>query len=132
MFLSRDSFHEDGTLPTTGEIFVFGSNLAGRHGKGAAFIATKRFGAVYGVASGMTGQCYAIPTKDEVLRTLSLETIAKSAGVFCEFTYINKDKRFFVSAVGCGLAGYKPSDIAPMFSGCNVNCTFPHTWYGYV
>lgn len=54
MFLSRSSFHENGILPTSGEIFVFGSNLAGRHGKGAALIAAKRFGAEYGVGDGMT------------------------------------------------------------------------------
>ncbi len=76
MFLSTDSFHENDTLPTSGEIFVFGSNLAGRHGRGAALVAAKRFGAAYGVGSGITGQCYAIPTKDEDLHTLSLETIA--------------------------------------------------------
>ena len=132
MFLSRDSFHENGTLPTSGEIFVFGSNLAGRHGKGAALIAAKRFGAVYGVGSGITGQCYAIPTKDEDLHTLSLEAIAVYAKTFCQYTHAHPDKRFFVSAVGCGLAGYKPSEIGSLFSECHTNCTFAHTWYGHV
>lgn len=62
------TFHIDGTLPTGDAIFVFGSNLAGRHGKGAALIARQRFGAVYGVGEGFTGNAYAIPTKDQNLR----------------------------------------------------------------
>lgn len=132
MFLSRSSFHENGILPTSGEIFVFGSNLAGRHGKGAALIAAKRFGAECGVGDGMTGNCYAVPTKDKELKPLSLDQIARYADRFCMFTHEHKDKRFFLTSIGCGLAGYKPNQIAHLFSEANTNCSFPHTWYGLV
>ena len=99
------------------EIFVFGSNLAGRHGKGAALAALKYHGAIYGQGWGPQGHSYAIPTKDETLQTLSLDVIKKSVDEFIDhvedmqgFGYI-----FNVTPVGCGLAGYKPAQIAPMF-----------------
>ncbi|MEW5890676.1 MAG: hypothetical protein AB1768_16940 [Pseudomonadota bacterium] len=129
------SFHDDGTLPTNGEVFVFGSNLAGRHGKGAALVAAQRFGAKYGAASGyMLGEnpgahCYAIPTKDASLRTLSLDEIEYHVGQFRKAVAGDlSGLTFFVTRVGCGLAGYKDGEIAPMFVGFPDNCSFPKEW----
>lgn len=120
-------YHRDGLLPTTNVIFVFGSNLAGRHGKGAALIAKEQFGAVQGQGQGLQGKSYAIPTKGPTLHILSLPTISRWASDFCEFTYDRPDLRFFVTSVGCGLAGYTPDQIAPMFKRA-INCSFPDTW----
>lgn len=104
-------------------IFVFGSNLAGRHGGGAAFEAARYFGAVYGVGVGPTGRSYAIPTKDERIETLPLEIIRVHVDEFLEYAAGNPGTEFFVTAIGCGLAGYEPQDIAPMFVDSPVNCT---------
>jgi len=96
-------------------IFVFGSNLAGRHGKGAALHARQNCGAIYGQGEGLQGQSYAIPTKDAQLRTLPLDTISRHVAAFLEFALTRPDLTFQVTAIGCGLAGYKPKDIAWMF-----------------
>jgi hypothetical protein len=97
------------------EIFVFGSNLAGRHGKGAALCALKDHGAVYGVGMGLQGNSYAIPTKNEALYTLNKWNINYYVASFILFAWQNPDLYFNVTPIGCGLAGYKPEDIAPMF-----------------
>lgn len=109
-------------------IFVFGSNLAGRHGKGAALDAMKNYGAKYGVGEGLTGLSYAIPTKDENIRTRSLESIKISVDKFIEFAKNNQDLRFFVTRIGCGLAGYSDEQIGPMFVGAPDNCELPKGW----
>lgn len=102
------------------EVFVFGSNIMGRHGKGAAKDAMK-FGAKYGKGEGLHGQTYALPTKGEDLRkSLSLEEIEKSIDKFKECVEKNKGKKFLVTPVGCGLAGYDEKDIAPLFK-CFIN-----------
>ena len=98
------------------EIFVFGSNRAGRHGAGAAKLAKNRFGAEYGVGRWMTGQCYAIPTKDFKLNVMPLEAIQAEVEIFSQFTRRRMDRIFLVTELGCGLAGYRPEEIAPMFS----------------
>jgi hypothetical protein len=87
-------------------IFVFGSNLAGRHGRGAALCAKNAHGAVYGVGVGRTGNAYAIPTKDERIRTLPLERIAPYVSAFLDYARANPDLEFEVTKIGCGLAGY--------------------------
>lgn len=102
-------------------VFVFGSNLAGRHGKGAALEARQKWGAVYGVGVGRTGNAYAIPTKDEQLRTLSLGEIANHVAEFRAHARKFPHDSFLVTAIGCGLAGYEPSQIAPMFAACPEN-----------
>jgi hypothetical protein len=106
-------------------IFVFGSNLAGRHGRGAAFTAKKFWGAKNGVGEGLQGNAYGIPTKDRDLKVLSLSQIRKSVRRFVEFTYQHPNKTFLITAIGCGLAGYSPSQIAPMFHGLPGNCVLP-------
>lgn len=99
------------------EVFVFGSNEAGMHGKGAAKMAMK-WGAVYGKPFGQFGRTFAIPTKNYKLKTLSVAKIGTYVEKFIEWVIHNKDKKFLVTKIGCGLAGYKPKDIAPLFWGC--------------
>lgn len=106
-------------------IFVFGSNLAGRHGKGAALYARLHHGAIYGQGVGRQGNSYAIPTKDERLRTLDLVTIDGYVEAFLEYAEAHPELEFQVTAIGCGLAGYKPRNIAPMFLGAPDNCHLP-------
>lgn len=98
------------------EIFVFGSNLAGRYGAGAALFAVKN-GAKYGQGVGLAGQTFAIPTKDKNLRVLPIEQIKKYVDCFIELAQLAplRFKTLLVTKIGCGLAGYTPADIAPLF-----------------
>jgi len=111
------------------EIFVFGSNLSGNHFGGAALYAKNNFGAVTGVGEGLTGQCYALPTKDKNIETLSLNDIHKSIEVLLQIVR-NSNKFFIITAVGCGLAGYSANDIAPMFEPFIhlSNCSLPQSF----
>lgn len=96
-------------------IFVFGSNLSGRHGKGAAKQAMK-YGAIYRQAAGLQGRAYGIPTKDaSIRRTLTISEIKPFVDKFIEFAKVNPNLIFQVTEIGCGLAGYSPKDIAPLF-----------------
>ncbi len=88
------------------QVFVFGSNLAGRHGKGAALTAYKKFGAIYGKGVGPQGKCYAIPTKDYNLRVLPLDIIQKYIIEFVNYAKANPQLEFLLTPVGTGLAGY--------------------------
>lgn len=110
------------------EIFVFGSNLAGRHGAGAAKYAVKHYGAIYGQGSGPQGSAYAIPTKDEKLRTLPLHFIEVGVNKFIMYATQCPELTFHVTAIGTGLAGYQHADIAPMFKDAPTNCTLPVEW----
>jgi len=110
------------------EIFVFGSNLAGRHGKGAALFAAQYYGAVYGQGAGRTGNAYALPTKGNNMHVLSLQVIKAYITDFLEYARTNPDLRFYVTKVGCGLAGYTSEQIAPMFKGAPENCRFDQEW----
>jgi hypothetical protein len=97
------------------EVFVFGSNLSGRHGKGAAKTALK-WGAKWGQAAGMQGKTYGIPTKDaSIRRTLSIEEIKPFVNDFIAWSKFHTSKTFYVTEIGCGLAGYAPKDVAPLF-----------------
>ncbi len=109
-------------------VFVFGSNLAGRHGRGAALEARLRHGAAYGVGEGLSGRSYAIPTKDERLRTRSLSAIQESVERFMKYAVEHPEMTFQVTRVGCGLAGYRDEDIAPMFAAAPDNCILPEGW----
>ncbi len=107
---------EDITLKDIGQddIFVFGSNEAGIHGAGAAYFALS-LGAEFGQGFGLMGNTFGIPTIDWLIRTLPLSCILFYVHRFIEFAIVNKDFRFYVTKIGCGLAGYIPEQIAPMF-----------------
>jgi len=92
-------------------IFVFGSNLAGRHGKGAALYALKNYGAIYGQGEGLQGQSYAIPTKDRNILPLPLSEIHKYIGNFAFYARDNPDLHFALTPIGCGLAGHEKREI---------------------
>jgi hypothetical protein len=113
-------------------IFVFGSNLAGRHGKGAALTAKRLYRAEYGVGVGRTGDAYAIPTKDYNLRSLPLKSIQKHVDDFILYAKENPDLRFNITRVGCGLAGYSDEQIGPMFANVPENCLIPDEWTKYI
>jgi hypothetical protein len=106
-------------------VFVFGSNLAGRHGKGAALWALQHRGAVYGVGEGRMGNSYAIPTKDGSLRTLALDEIRRHVRNFLVYAETHQNEEFQLTPIGCGLAGYSPADIAPMFVDAPANVKRP-------
>lgn len=97
------------------EIFVFGSNLEGIHGRGAAKLARERFGARYGIGQGMTGRCYALPTKGYNIETLSLAKIYDQVHELRLCVLSMPLNIFLVTEIGCGLAGYSPGQIAPLF-----------------
>jgi hypothetical protein len=107
------------------DVFVFGSNLAGRHGKGAALHAKKYFGAIYGQGVGRQGNSYAIPTKDFHLNPLPLHVIREYVLQFCEYAIWNYWESFHVTAIGTGLAGYSSKEIAPFFLDAPDNVNLP-------
>lgn len=96
------------------EIFVFGSNIAGRHGKGAALQAMQ-WGAIRGKGLGPMGQCYAIPTKDSYMRVLPIWMIAQHVDFFFTYAKRNPDKKFLVTAIGTGLAKFPHEEMARLF-----------------
>lgn len=114
------------------DIFVFGSNLAGRHGKGSALEAMRNHGAIYGHGFGRQGNSFAIPTKDHQLRILPLERIVHYVQAFKCYAAEHPDLTFNVVAIGCGLAGYLPIQIGPMFKGCTSNVNLPSEFVPYV
>ncbi len=101
------------------EIFVFGSNESGIHGGGAAKLAFDKFGAIWNNPVGIQGRSYAIPTKSKgIVRTLTIEEIKPYVNDFIEFAKNNNSLKFMVTEIGCGLAGLKPEQIAPLFIDC--------------
>lgn len=113
-------------------IFVFGSNLQGIHGAGAALHARQFFGAVQGQGKGLQGRSYAIPTKFSPRQRLPLEQIKPHVDVFLEHAFDLKHWFFCVTKIGCGLAGYQDHEIAPMFDGAPGNCYFSNDWAKYL
>lgn len=113
-------------------IFVFGSNLAGRHGAGAAKFAVQRHGAVYGKGWGLQGNSFAIPTKDANIRTLPLSSIQTYVEKFKMFATEHPELTFQLTPIGCGLAGYKHEQIGPMFKGSPSNVVIPDEFKPYV
>ena len=108
------------------EIFVFGSNLQGMHGGGAARVAHRKFGAEWGVGIGLTGQTYAIPTMQG-----GVETIAPYVDEFIEFASNHKEFKFYVTRIGCGIAGFRDEELAPLFRNAlgEPNIILPQTFY---
>ena len=102
-----------------GDIFVFGSNASGAHGAGAALTAYEKFGAVWGQGNGLRGQSYGIDTMS------GFETIEREVARFLEFAGEHPELRFLVTKIGCGIAGYTPAQVAPLFSGVPANVVLP-------
>lgn len=96
------------------ECFVFGSNESGRHGRGSAKYALN-FGARYGIGHGFSGQTYAIPTKDFKVKTLPIQRIEEYVQIFFDIILQYTNVNFLVTPIGCGLAGYSPKEISPLF-----------------
>lgn len=107
------------------EIFVFGSNIQGSHGGGAAWFAYKNLGAEWGVGEGLTGRCYALPTMEgEAALKVAVDHFIACAKQHPELT-------FLVTAVGCGIAGYTPNEVAPLFKEATSleNVYLPEVFY---
>jgi hypothetical protein len=112
------------------EVFVFGSNRQGRHGAGAALFARQHYGVVYGVAQGRQVNAYAIVTKElrRHLPPVTLQEIADQVPAFYEHCRANPEDTFIVTKVGCGLAGFNESEIAPLFADAPSNVHKPEGW----
>ncbi|MEO8907777.1 MAG: hypothetical protein ABI310_06820 [Microbacteriaceae bacterium] len=102
-----------------GEVFVFGSNANGFHGAGAARFAADNFGAVWGEGHGLHGQSYAIDTMS------GLPTLHAEVAMFLGFAAAHPELRFLVTEIGCGIAGYTPAEIAPLFVSSPANVVLP-------
>lgn len=94
------------------EIFVFGSNLEGLHGGGAALLAYERFGAIWGQGTGLQGKSYGIPTMHG-----GIDAIAPYVDEFIAFARDHKELKFLVTEIGCGIAGFTVEEMAPLFKG---------------
>ena len=107
------------------EIFVFGSNIQGAHGGGAAWYAHKKFGAEWGVGEGLTGRTYALPTME------GDASLKKAVEHFIICAKAHPELTFLVTAVGCGIAGYTPGEVAPLFREATAlaNVYLPHVFW---
>lgn len=110
------------------EIFVFGSNTAGIHGAGAAKQARLQFGAELGVGEGKTGFCYAFPTLDSNFQKRTHDQLTASVALFFECARQHPDKRFLLTKVGCGLAGFEESYMCGLFADAPPNVILPEDW----
>ena len=106
----RDYTPEMITELKSNEVFVFGSNLAGAHGGGAALLAYRKFGAIWGQGVGLQGQSYGIPTMQG-----GVETIRPYVDEFIQFAKEHTEYKFLVTRIGCGIAGFRDEEIAPLF-----------------
>jgi hypothetical protein len=109
-------------------IFVFGSNRAGRHGKGAAQYALRYCGATYGQEEGLQGRAYALPTKARNFQILSLAEIKEGVERFLRFAVEHPELKFQVTRIACGLAKMQDEDIFPLFRNAPPNCLLPGIW----
>ena len=107
------------------EIFVFGSNLAGAHGGGAALLAYRKFGAIWGQGVGLQGQSYGIPTMQG-----GVETIRPYVDEFIQFAKEHPELTFLVTRIGCGIAGFTDDEISPLFEKAHEveNIVLPLNW----
>jgi len=131
--------HPDGTSPENGEVFVFGSNEAGRHGKGAAKEALRSFGAIPGQALGYSGHApkhsYAVPTKTKTLQQRHIGFIEQSILKFITFANSNPQLNFWMTRVGCGLAGYHDCQIVFLFLREDTpfeRISWPEPWIPFI
>lgn len=112
----------------TNEVFVFGSNEQGLHYGGAAKAALENFGAIMGQGNGLQGKSYAIPSMS------GLGVMGEYVKEFCEFAKAHPEKRFLVTEIGCGLAGYSISEVAPLFECCHniENISLPASFWDFL
>ena len=113
------------------QVFVFGSNLAGKHNGGGARIALEKFGAIYGQAVGNQGQSYAIPTLGYNFEKISLTDIRYYIDLFFNYAYNHSQFEFLVTKIGCGIAGYDVSEIAPLLLNPFKNIILPEEFVKY-
>lgn len=120
--------------PTLRPVFTFGSNLAGRHGKGAALWARTHCGAIQGQAEGFQGNSYAIPTRTAKFQNLPLDTIEEGLQRWASFTRINLAMHFILTPIGCGLAGHEPSSIRTIVQCLDLkhNVSLSKEWFDHV
>jgi hypothetical protein len=109
------------------EIFVFGSNRQGRHGRGAAAEARRYHGALYGQPEGLQGASYGIITKElrHDMPPVEIDEVRSGVTRFLSFARLHPEHSFAVTPIGCGLAGFKPAEIAPMFTNAPMNVLLP-------
>ena len=110
------------------EVFVFGSNVRGMHYGGAAAFAVGRFGAIMGQGEGLQGQSYAIPTME------GLENMRAAVDRFIAFAQEHTELTFLVTPIGCGIAGYTPAEVAPLFAAAKTldNVYLPDSFWKYI
>lgn len=113
-------------------IFVFGSNMAGRHGAGAALAALKFHGAIFGKGEGLAGNSYALPTKGWHVEMLTFEEVLPGIERFKKFARDNPKLTFQLTRVGCGRAGFTDAEIAPTFDDAPTNVLMPEEWRPYL
>lgn len=125
MYMEKKTTPERITELKPNEIFVFGSNLEGMHGGGAAYAAYRKFGAVMGQGVGLHGQSYAIPTMQG-----GVETIKPYVDEFIEFAKQHQNLTFLVTRIGCGIAGFEDEEISPLFEKAHDvdNIVLPLGW----
>lgn len=114
--------------PDDPRIFVFGSNLLGIHGAGAAAYAHKQLGYPWHRAAGLVGKSYALPTCSEPGVPLTLDEIKMYVEIFLWVAKKHPELTFYVSAIACGYAGYTEAEIAPLFADAPANCDLPDGW----
>ncbi|OTG94924.1 hypothetical protein [Acinetobacter sp. ANC 3832] len=127
-------YHDENIIKSLPEdtVFVFGSNMAGTHQGGAAKTALLHFGAMKGAGRGWSGQSFAIPTMNEHLQQMPLSQIQHYVDDFKIYTKNHPKTKYFITSVGCGVAGYTVEEIAPMFKGISHNVIFPSSFRPFV
>jgi hypothetical protein len=109
-------------------IFLAGTNLDGRHGAGSARYAYLYHGLKMGVAEGLCGNTYALPTVGSKLARMMLPEVEGAVERFIQFAAQHPELQFQVTRVGCGLAGFTDAEIAPLFAASTPNCLFDEAW----
>ncbi|ANF81470.1 hypothetical protein A3K93_04215 [Acinetobacter sp. NCu2D-2] len=127
-------YHDESIIKSLPEntVFVFGSDMAGQHNDGAAKTAVEHFGALQGVGRGWSGQSYAIPTMNEHLQQMPLSQIQHYINDFKIYTKNHPKIQYFITSLGCGIAGYKIEEIAPMFKGISRNVILPQSFRPFI
>jgi hypothetical protein len=124
-------FHDENVIPTGDWIYVFSSNLAGKHAKGKARIARVNFRAEFGVAEGRTSNAYAIPTHDKHSAALPLTSINAAIEAFLRYAHENRNLNFFVTRIGCEDSSYGDEQMGQLFANAPENCSLPSNWKIY-